>query len=663
MANFPSSPGVSLNEIDNTFISPTPIAVGAAIIGPTWKGPVEIPTIVTSYSDFVNRFGASFESGSDNYSFLTSISAYNYFVEGGKSLLVARVISGSYTPATDQVFSENESGVLNTISGSLIASLAGVTGSIATHIISQSATSGNGAGFTGSITLSAGAVVSDFSVLDGSTGYAVGDTITVTSSSLGYSTTSTIGTNVTITLVGADIVNDTAFTLETLSEGAIMNSSGSHNADGTLDNGTSDNIRYEIASSNTNQGTFNLIIRQGDDKRDDKFILETFNGVNLDPDSPRYISKVVGDQVVAYDATLNQTIISSGDYANNSRYVRIKSVSSPTLKYLDNTGTAKTALTGSIPLNQSGSFSGAVGTIKGGANFYKDISTQTQGLEQDNYTNMVNLLANTNDFQFNVLSTPGLLNESHTSTISSIINNTIERGDNIYVLDTVGYNGTLNDSIAQATTRNSSYASTYWPWVQIQDPATGKNVFVPASTMIPGVYAHTDKVSNSWNAPAGISRGGLSTVIRAKLKLSEANKTALYEQNINPIATFPRKGIVVFGQKTLQKSPSALDRINVRRSLLELKEFIGQVADNLVFENNTATTRNKFLSEVNPYLEMIQQKGGLFAFKVVMDDTNNTDDVIDRNQLVGQIYIQPSRTAEFVSLDFTLLPTGAEFPA
>ena len=139
MANFPSSPGVSLNEIDNTFISPTPIAVGAAIIGPTWKGPVEVPTIVTSYSDFVNRFGASFESGSDNYSFLTSISAYNYFVEGGKSLLVARVISGSYTPATDQVFSENESGVLNTISGSLIASLAGVTGSIATHIISQSA--------------------------------------------------------------------------------------------------------------------------------------------------------------------------------------------------------------------------------------------------------------------------------------------------------------------------------------------------------------------------------------------------------------------------------------------------------------------------------------------------------------------------------------------
>ena len=661
MANFPSSPGVSLNEIDKTFISPTPIAVGAAIIGPTWKGPVEIPTIVTSYSDFVNRFGDSFESGSDNYSFLTSISAYNYFVEGGESLLVARVVSGSYTPATSTVHTIDESGVISLLPNDLLTSLANVTGSAGTFTISGSG--GTGTNFTASITLTSGTAVSNITATNGGSGYSVGDVITIPSASLGFIGGAAVGTNATITLDANDIVNKTSFTLETLSEGTIVNSSGSHNSDGTLSNGTDDNIRFEIASSNTNQGTFNLTIRQGDDKRDDKVILESFNGVNLDPNSPRYISKVVGDQVVAYDATLNQTIISSGDYANNSRYVRIKSITSPTLNYLDNTGTAKTAFTGSIPPNQSGSFGGAVGTIKGGANFYKDIAVQTQGLVSANYTNMINLLSNDNDYQFNVLTTPGLLNESHTSTISSIITNTIKRGDNIYVLDTVGYDGTLNDSIAQATTRNSSYAATYWPWVQIQDPATGKNVFVPASTLIPGVYAHTDKVSNSWNAPAGISRGGLSTVIRAKLKLSEANKTALYNQNINPIATFPRKGIVVFGQKTLQKEASALDRINVRRSLLELKSFIGQVADNLVFENNTATTRNKFLSEVNPYLEIIQQKGGLFAFKVVMDDTNNTDDVIDRNQLVGQIFIQPSRTAEFVSLDFTLLPTGAEFPA
>ena len=566
MANFPTSPGVALNELDDTFITGTPVKVGAAIIGPTVKGPVEIPTIVTSYSDYKNRFGGSFISGSDTYSYLTSLAAYNYFVEGGESLLVARVVSGSYTPATSSIIS-------------------------------------NG--------------------------------LDATSSS---------------------------FSLETLSEGTIMNSDGTANSDGTLVNGTIDNIRWEITAANTGSGTFNVLVRRGDDKTSDKIILESFNGVNLDPNSTRYISKIIGDQVVAYDSVLNQTNISTGSYNNASRYVRVKDIT-PTPNYLNSSGTAVTAYTSSIPLNGTGSFSGAVGTIKGGANFYDNIGASTQGLVEDNYTNMVNLLANVNDYQFNILSTPGLTNNDHTSTVSSIITNTIKRGDNIYVVDTVGYQGTLADAVSQASSRNTSYAATYWPWLQVQDPETGKNVWVPASTLIPGVYAYTDKVSNSWNAPAGISRGGLSTVLRAKQKLSEANKASLYDNNVNPINTFPRKGIVVFGQKTLQKAASALDRIGVRRSLLELKSYIGQVADNLVFEQNTTATRNKFLSEINPYLEIIQQKGGLYAFKVVMDDRNNTQDVIDRNQLVGQIYIQPTRTAEFVSLDFILLPTGAEFPS
>ena len=297
------------------------------------------------------------------------------------------------------------------------------------------------------------------------------------------------------------------------------------------------------------------------------------------------------------------------------------------------------------------------------AKFYKDIATQTQGLIGSDYNNMINLLANTNDYKFNILSAPGLTNDNHTAQISSIINNTIDRGDNIFVLDTVDYDGSLGNAITQAQTRNTSYAATYWPWLQIQDPETGKFVFVPASTLIPGVYAFNDKIANTWNAPAGISRGGLSTVLRAKLKLTEANKSDLYTANVNPIATFPRKGVVVFGQKTLQKAASALDRVNVRRLLIDLKSFIGQVADTIVFEQNTATTRNKFIAEVTPFLETIQQKGGLYAFKVVMDDTNNTPDVIDRNQLIGEIFIQPTKTAEFISLDFIVLPTGAEFPA
>jgi phage tail sheath protein FI len=178
---------------------------------------------------------------------------------------------------------------------------------------------------------------------------------------------------------------------------------------------------------------------------------------------------------------------------------------------------------------------------------------------------------------------------------------------------------------------------------------------------MPGVYAFNDNVSAEWFAPAGLTRGGLGSVLQAERKLSPTDRDNLYAGKVNPISTFPNIGVAAFGQKTLQKKASALDRINVRRLLIALKRYIGNVAENLVFEQNTATTRNAFINTVTPYLESVQQRQGLFAFRVVMDDTNNTPDVIDRNQLVGQIYLQPTRTAEFILLDFNILPTGVEF--
>jgi phage tail sheath protein FI len=155
----------------------------------------------------------------------------------------------------------------------------------------------------------------------------------------------------------------------------------------------------------------------------------------------------------------------------------------------------------------------------------------------------------------------------------------------------------------------------------------------------------------------------MSTVIRVEQKLSQSNRDTLYLGKVNPIATFPGNGVVVYGQKTLQQKASALDRVNVRRLLIELKNYISQIGLGLVFEQNTIATRNSFLAQVNPYLDSIQQRQGLYAYKVVMDDTNNTADVIDRNQLVGQIYIQPTKTAEFIYLTFNVTPTGATFPA
>ncbi len=229
-------------------------------------------------------------------------------------------------------------------------------------------------------------------------------------------------------------------------------------------------------------------------------------------------------------------------------------------------------------------------------------------------------------------------------------------------MDLVGYGSTIALATSTAKDKDSSYVASYWPWVQVTDPDSGQLVFVPASTMIPGVYANNDRTSEAWFAPAGINRGGMGNVRQAERKLTQANRDTLYTGKVNPIATFPGRGVVVFGQKTLQTQASALDRVNVRRLLIELKGFISQISDNLVFEQNTAATRNQFLSQVNPYLESVQQRQGLYAFKVVMDDSNNTADVIDRNQLVGAIYIQPTKTAEFIYLDFNILPTGATFP-
>jgi hypothetical protein len=235
------------------------------------------------------------------------------------------------------------------------------------------------------------------------------------------------------------------------------------------------------------------------------------------------------------------------------------------------------------------------------------------------------------------------------------------RGDAIAIIDNDTYGKAVATAATNAAAQSSNYAATYWPWVQIYSSGLGKAVWVPASTLMGGVYAFNDRVAQPWFAPAGINRGGIPSVLRAERRLAQSDRDTLYSANVNPIATFPGEGIVVFGQKTLQRKPTALDRVNVRRLLIALKDYIGQVSNNLVFEQNTVVTRNRFLAQVNPYLESVVQRQGLYAYRVVMDETNNTADVIDRNQLVGQIYIQPTKTAEFIILNYNILPTGVTF--
>jgi phage tail sheath protein FI len=238
-----------------------------------------------------------------------------------------------------------------------------------------------------------------------------------------------------------------------------------------------------------------------------------------------------------------------------------------------------------------------------------------------------------------------------------------DRQDTFYVMDSDTIAATITEVKTTVAGLDSNYTATYYPWVRITNPLKNVPVWVPPSVVIPGVLAFTDANAAPWYAPAGLNRGGLTSVSDTYFNLSQASRDKLYDEcRVNPIANFPASGIVVWGQKTLQARASALDRVNVRRMLIEVKKYIASATRFLVFEQNTDATRRRFLNIVNPYLANVQTKQGLYLFKVIMDDTNNTPDMIDRNIMYGQLFLQPTRTAEFILLDFNIQPTGASFP-
>jgi hypothetical protein len=286
--------------------------------------------------------------------------------------------------------------------------------------------------------------------------------------------------------------------------------------------------------------------------------------------------------------------------------------------------------------------------------------TSTTGTKA--YNKAFTLLANTDYYDMNLLLTPGIIDSLH-PVVSSAARNLAEgRQDTFYVMDSNALTDTIDTVVQQVTTLDSNYTATYWPWVRIVNPGKNVPIWVPPSVVIPGVLAFNDSVTAPWYAPAGLTRGGLTSVIGTYKNLSQSDRDSLYEARVNPIANFPNEGIVVWGQKTLQARPSALDRVNVRRLLITVKKFIASSTKFLVFEQNNSATRTRFLSIVNPYLEQVRAQNGLSAFRVVMDESNNTPDLIDQNILYGQIFLQPTRTAEFIILDFNIQPTGASFP-
>jgi hypothetical protein len=297
-------------------------------------------------------------------------------------------------------------------------------------------------------------------------------------------------------------------------------------------------------------------------------------------------------------------------------------------------------------------------------------ATNTQGFDISStsaagyvaYKKAIDAVSNKDEYDINMVVLPGVLHSLHSSITTYAKDMVEERGDSFYIMDPAGYDASVADVVNSVAGMDSNYTAVYYPWVRIVDSTKNKPVWVPPSVVLPGVFAFNDRVAAEWYAPAGLNRGGLPEVIDAKVRLSQPSRDTLYENRINPIGSFPGQGVCVWGQKTLQGRPSALDRINVRRMMIAVKKFIAASTRFLVFEQNTAATRNRFLNIVNPYLESIQQRQGLSAFRVIMDETNNTPDVIDRNIMYGVLYLQPTKTAEFIQLDFNIQPTGAEFP-
>ena len=461
-----------------------------------------------------------------------------------------------------------------------------------------------------------------------------------------------------------------------------MNNSGSlaTAVSGSLPSGSSANIRYQITNVDSGSGLFSLVIRRGDDYNNLTTVLETWNNLSLDPNQTNFISYVIGDikEGVASENGIYY-LQTTGSYANKSKYVRVKSVNSPTPGYFNSYGQPNPQYTGSLPKlgigTASGSFGGGTGDLWGAysvpLNMFEAIKTTTstnatlatniQGVFPEDYVIPISIIGNSDAYDYNVIYAPGVNSQNAQTTVNLLLTTAQNRGTAIAVIDLACYAQTINTVVANSQLYDNSYGATYWPWVQIASRETGRTNFIPASTLVPAVYEYNDKISAEWYAPAGLNRGGMSTVLRPERRLGVTERNTLYSSKINPIATFPGVGTVIYGQKTLQTKASALDRVNVRRLLIALKRYIGDIGETIVFEPNTQVTRNKFLNQVNPYLETVQQRQGIYSFQVVMDETNNTPDMIDRNQLVGTIYLQPTRVAEFIQLDFNILPTGTSF--
>ena len=773
------SPGVFTREKDLSFLPQGIAEIGAAVIGPTVKGPAFVPTQVTSFSEFENIFG-----GLDTR-FYVPYTVQEY-IKNAPTVTIVRVLGlGGYQSSTLRVEVSQSNGDYRTVAvlkpsrnapsldlGGPTSASVDASADWANTVLSVGSDSAVSVSFdTGSANY--------ISKIYGTDPQTTNHNVYVykqfkyTTSNSGYSATNDIRIVSASSTAGEDFTHDyrvatTPYLVSQLSGGSRKNLFKVN----TRSHGTNVNDDFKIAIADltaagsvpgSDYGSFALrVLRNNPGENNDGEVLEEFTNLNFDPDSVNFAPRAIGDRYVTIDSEGKLTY--NGDWPNKSVHIYLSDYESE-LEGIDESllphgfaavtnpvlgtttvpsGSFKTSQTTTngvfdqnvyygfdfanednkqylAPLPASaGSGNNAVFSLENmsghadassiGADTYSDASeaitlalsakaqrkfvvpfqggfdgdnpttlkatgtnitaTNTQGFDCSGalksgsvaYKRAINAIGNPDEFDINLLVTPGIIHEYHSSVSNHGISKVESRADAFYIMDGSRWGRSVTNAISDIQTLDTNYAGVYYPWIKILDTVKNKPMWVPPSVVLPGVISFTDQVAHEWFAPAGLNRGGLSSVLEAKTRLTHTERDDLYEARINPIASFPGQGVVVFGQKTLQGKPSALDRINVRRLLIRLRKFMASSSRYLVFEQNTAATRNRFLGIVNPFLESVQANSGLSAFKVVMDESNNTPDVVDRNQLVGQIFIQPTRTAEFIVLDFVIQPTGAAFP-
>ena len=759
------SPGVFTRENDLSFLSQGIGEIGAAIIGPFHKGPAFVPTVVNTQSEFESIFGTP------NGDFYTGYTVQNYLREAGTVTIVRVGHVGGYSHVTPLAIKVSGSSGIQVV-GTLNVThngdeSVGLPNTVLTSQPSASVFSISGSELSevsASILPSAGNDLSDV----------FGENARGSKEAYVYNYYESAATNQSdeLTAGGKVIVEEmptqdfaqdishasTPWIKSQLISGERHDLFRLH----TLGDGSNYNKEYKVSifnvkaageTNSTDYATFSMMIRGYSDTDKRKSVLETYNNLTLDPASPNYINKIIGDINITIDANGKQTF--TGDYSNRSKFVRVETkdegsfpiIAGPfghgaytntvkvttetevpavvfTTKSSDNTSsngvsfsgidletsvvkidnshylkplpsdagvganvdfafdtTLSFELTGSdsadvnkrqFTVGFQGGFDGISPTIKaakagdsdwGAGNSQGfDLATSTASGSVA-YVKAIASVSNPDDFDINLVSVPGVVRRLHSYVFDKVTDMVEAREDAFFIGDVTDYNDSIDLAVEQGQAVDSNYVGTYYPWVKTIDSRTNKLTTVPPSVLMPGIYASNDAVAAEWFAPAGLNRGGVVGAVSVLNRLTHAERDTLYEGKINPIAQFPGEGIVAFGQKTLQDRSSALDRINVRRLLIKVKKYIASTSRYLVFEQNTSQTRGKFLNTVNPYLEGIQQRQGLYSFRVVMDESNNTPDVIDRNILAGAIYLQPTKTAEFIVIDFNILPTGASFTA